>query len=369
VSDADGANEVRIILGTSTLDNFHPEWSPDGTRIAFVQISSGRKALRIRNANGTIVSVPMTPGLIDFRHPTWLSNTRLALSARNSSSVFSIYAINTDGSNLVRLAQGTGLLGFEMPVASPDGSKIIVYRSTSFNAGELLMMNGDGTGLTTIRTDARPMRATWSPDGSRYAFVQVGATPMTDYALISVLASSGADPRTIKTGFFGTPSWGPRYEFATTGGTNVLTAAGGASVRFTSVNPGGGTTTFTPVSAYIGLPPEGYATGSRGYEIFTTAAYSSPVTVCIKAPQSAVPTLAAFNASTLMHREGTLAVDRTTSRNFATREICGETPNLGQFALGQSFACHGRSPAFDNRHGHRSERDTHDGRHYRTDGK
>ena len=111
--------------------------------------------------------------------------------------------------------------------------------------------------------------------------------------------------------------------------------AGGAAVTFGGVSTAG-TTTFTPIAPNgAGTAPNGFILGGLAYEITTTAAYSSPVTVCFNVPTTFAPTIASFNVLALMHNEGGILVDRTTSRNFATRQICGTVTTLSPFALAE----------------------------------
>jgi Tol biopolymer transport system component len=102
-----------------------PDWSPDGTRIAFVGPGPGRMG--------------------------------------------DIYVIHADGSALRRLT--TTRLEEGMPSWSPDGTRIAFIRE-----GALWVMMGDGSGQTPLLETVGPglyqASPSWSPDGTRIAFVR-----------------------------------------------------------------------------------------------------------------------------------------------------------------------------------------------------
>lgn len=70
-----------------------------------------------------------------------------------------------------------------------------------------------------------------------------------------------------------------------------------------------------------------------GYNIATTANYSNNISVCLAAPSVSSETL--FNALLLYHGENGEWVDRTTSRDFRRKLVCGTVTSLSPFALGR----------------------------------
>jgi TolB protein len=126
-----------------------PQWSPDGTKIAFV---SGNELFLI-NSNGT-GATRLTNGAF----PRWSPDgTQIVFESRSGVSV-----INSDGSGETDLAPGA------WPAWSPTGAEI-VFIDTDL---QLSSISPDGTGLTRL-TDlpndsiGPPV---WSPDGSRITF-------------------------------------------------------------------------------------------------------------------------------------------------------------------------------------------------------
>ncbi|OLD58884.1 MAG: hypothetical protein AUF60_07940 [Gemmatimonadetes bacterium 13_1_20CM_69_28] len=80
-----------------------------------------------------------------------------------------------DGSNTVTLARGTG------PSWSPDGTKIAFaaidyycdyyYYDCYYYPVGLALMSADGSGLVFLTNEASDAQPTWSPDGTRIAFI------------------------------------------------------------------------------------------------------------------------------------------------------------------------------------------------------
>ncbi|MEO8434722.1 MAG: Calx-beta domain-containing protein, partial [Pyrinomonadaceae bacterium] len=119
----------------------------------------------------------------------------------------------------------------------------------------------------------------------------------------------------------------------TPAGSNVTVQENGVEVTFSQVS-GAGTTTMnsiTPASA--GTTPGGYAINgsSVAFEISTTAAYTPPIDVCFAMPTVTDPV--AFNLLALLHNEGGVLVDRTISRDFAAKKVCGRVNSLSPFAV------------------------------------
>ncbi len=121
-------------------------------------------------------------------------------------------------------------------------------------------------------------------------------------------------------------------------GSNVNTSLGAVSLTFSGVSTAG-TTTQIPISpSTTGTLPGGYTFGAGypAFEITTTAVYTAPISVCLQVP--GVTTLAVFNALNLFHGEGGVLIDRTSSRNFATKTICAIVNSLSPFAVAQNLA-------------------------------
>lgn len=124
----------------------------------------------------------------------------------------------------------------------------------------------------------------------------------------------------------------------TTTGANVNADLGTVTVTFSGVSSAG-TTAQVPIDpAAAGSLPSGYSlgVGFPAYEITTTAVYTAPITVCVQVPSVTNP--AVFNALAFFHSEGGILVNRTSTRDFASKTICALVNSLSPFVVAEDLA-------------------------------
>jgi Tol biopolymer transport system component len=107
--------------------------------------------------------------------PLVLARTVPSLAYQSSGAgeeSWSIYTMNSDGSNRTRISDGqTEFLS--APAWSPDGSQLAVV-SDRDGAPDIWVMNSDGSDPTNITRDsAKDHSPAWSPDGQWIAFASV----------------------------------------------------------------------------------------------------------------------------------------------------------------------------------------------------
>src|SRR6266540_1762763 len=137
VMNSDGSNVGQLTFGDST-DSYHPAWSPDGTKIAFVSNRDGNAEVYVMNAadGSGLVNVTNDPGS-DFA-PSWSPDgTKIAFQSDRQTD-FAVWAMNADGSNPTRLTDPSTAAG--APSWSPDGTRIAYEQG-----GDLWVMNVDGS--------------------------------------------------------------------------------------------------------------------------------------------------------------------------------------------------------------------------------
>ena len=131
VMNVDGGGQLRLTHGVAR--NFHPAWSPDGRRIAFISEPKGAKA--------------------------------------------QVHLMNADGSGGKRLTQPEK--HYFAPSWAPDGKRIVVYTRDEGNPG-LFVIDADGAGKvmrladSNMDGDDNAAHSSWSPDGKRLTFTARG---------------------------------------------------------------------------------------------------------------------------------------------------------------------------------------------------
>ena len=99
---------------------------------------------------------------------------------------FSIYVVNVNGNNLVRLTQKSTSSG--SPSWSPDGRKI-AFTSDRDGNFDIYVMTADGKNLTQLTNDllVTNVEPSWSPDGRQIAF----ASDREGYYDLYIMTSNG----------------------------------------------------------------------------------------------------------------------------------------------------------------------------------
>jgi Tol biopolymer transport system component len=158
--NADGSHPADL-LKNSGVSGGTPDWSPDGTQIAFVGKRPGETfGIYVMNADGT-GPIRLTSRGHEAQYPDWSPDgSRIAFTSVQGGQ-FDIYVMNANGSGVRQLTHAPGEDNW--PEWSPDGRQIVYS-----HANELWMMNADGTGQHRLTVGAG--EPSWSPDGDWIAF-------------------------------------------------------------------------------------------------------------------------------------------------------------------------------------------------------
>jgi Tol biopolymer transport system component len=184
VMDADGSGLREVHARQGNENVMEIQWSPDGTRIAYVvESGSGSEAdfvdqLFVMGADGSNVTA-LTPADFQVWDFSWSPDgTRIVLTHQflrtKDRFGYDLYVMNADGSGLEQLTNGGRS---RTPAWSPDGTRIAFagYEpDVGFMHGDVYVMNADGTGTVRLTTDPGTEDGpVWSPDASRIAFVEL----------------------------------------------------------------------------------------------------------------------------------------------------------------------------------------------------
>lgn len=193
----DGGDPVLLTTDCSGQENEcferDPAYSPDGSRIAFVQDLFGAEptsVIGIRDlAAGTVAFIESTrvPRMQSHLHqPSWSPDgSRIAYHldtqgpADEGPTKIRIEIVNVDGTDLSELPAPAGEAKAGDPDWSPDGS-LIVFSTMPYREGEgdengsrgIFTIHPDGTGLTDVCGSCLQggIAPSWTPDGEHILF-------------------------------------------------------------------------------------------------------------------------------------------------------------------------------------------------------
>jgi len=145
--DADGSHPSDL-LKSSEVSGGTPDWSPDGSKIAFVGKGPGEIfGIYVMNADGSH-PIRLSSRAYEAQYPDWSPDgSRIAFTILRGG-LFDIYAMNADGSGVRQLTHAPGEDNW--PEWSPNGTQIVY----SHEPNELWVMNADGTGQHRVAVGA-----------------------------------------------------------------------------------------------------------------------------------------------------------------------------------------------------------------------
>ncbi len=146
--------------------NLNPEWSPDGSKLAFKTYRDGNWEIYVMDTNGTnLINLSNAPS--DDEYPKWSPDGTKIAFISNRSGNEDIYVVNSDGTNIVNISNDAGDSVF--PVWSPTGESI-AYLSGDNDLRQIMISDlKDGTTVSYPNT-SHVNGMSWSPNGNVIAF-------------------------------------------------------------------------------------------------------------------------------------------------------------------------------------------------------
>jgi Tol biopolymer transport system component len=217
-------------------DDVNADWSPDGHSIVFGR--PGQAVLILDVATGSERELMAWPDANVWPRPQWSPDGRTIL-VDSCCDAKTIVVVPAAGGTPRVLAAGRAATW------SPDGSRIAYVDA----AGRLAIMNADGTGQHAIAGAVE--NPAWSPDGTRIVAVagqvlETLRTDGTDVAAVSPIEYSAGSPA---------PSWSPTGEWIafTSGDSTEIVHPDSSALRRlgADVDPGTSTLAWSPDGARL----------------------------------------------------------------------------------------------------------------------
>jgi hypothetical protein len=197
VVNTDGSN-LHQLFGEGA-DNIAPEWSPDGTKLAY-----SNAGVEVVNADGSNRTVLQYTGTLDT-YPSWSPDGSKIAFTSTRTGIGHIFVMNADGSNAQQLT-GEPASQDQHPSWSPDGSKIVFERcvggSVAGNAPwlcstqwDLFVMNADGSNPQNLTNtpNSNETGAKYTPDGKMIGFT----TDRDGNAEVYLMNADGTNPMNV----------------------------------------------------------------------------------------------------------------------------------------------------------------------------
>lgn len=168
-ADGSGAKALTSCAGFGPgCFNDYPAWSPDGTKIAFIHAddtdaggSPVNEQVWVMTADGSAKAQLTSDPVAHDQVPDWSPDgTKLAYEDGDFGSG-RIFVMNADGSAQHPLTAGPG---HEFaPAWSPDGTQIAFLRDVGGPSRPVLVMNADGTNVHPVYDTGRQLAPAWQP--------------------------------------------------------------------------------------------------------------------------------------------------------------------------------------------------------------
>jgi Tol biopolymer transport system component len=196
----DGTDKRQL----TTFGTF-PDFSPDGTKIAFNGAPSGSTNVDVWviDADGSnLTQLTTAPG--PDRFPVWSPDGTKIVFQSVRTGISQVWAMNADGSDQTQLTFDL-VPKDQVPEWSPNGTRIAFVGQTHPTGGDIWIMNADGSDAHAITSGADKLGTAWSPDGSQIATLDWPSRT------VEIMNADGTDTHAVHPrGIQFVPGWQPR---------------------------------------------------------------------------------------------------------------------------------------------------------------
>ena len=197
--------QVSVLLTNAS----YGVWSPDGSRLAFIQaVPPGPKlALGTARADGSDVRQFLTSDQVypSLRNPAWSPDGTLAVVRGTGGVAGEIWLLSSDGGELRRLSNDPPAVFNDQPVFTPDG-RAVVHSSNRGGATNIWSLPVDGGSPVRLTTGPGPDQA---PTVARTSDVVFVNSRWRNELLVKAAAGGPARTLVTHTPFLWAPSFSP----------------------------------------------------------------------------------------------------------------------------------------------------------------
>jgi Tol biopolymer transport system component len=260
----DAAGNTTTVGNAVTIDN------TVASRIVFESDRAGNSDVYTMDPDGANVTRLTTSDAVDTQPALSPDGTRIAWQSAGQ-----IWLMNSDGTSKQAL---TSLGTNGAPAFSPDGTKIAFESNRDEGDYEIWVMNVDGTAQTNLTNalGGDDVGATWSPDGTKLAF-DSNRTEDRDIFTMNADGSGQTNLTTASPALDSDPDWSPDggkllFVSARSGVTSVwsMDVDGSDAVDITSAGNYDADPAWSPDGGHIAFTRE--STGGLTFNVWTARA-------------------------------------------------------------------------------------------------
>jgi len=183
-------------LTTHPAHDYHPKWSPDGQTILFTSQRAGQTGIWMIPAQGG-PPVQLPTDLEGDHHISWSPDMKeVVFDAKEPEGRHNVWILTVETGEVRRILPANDRGSNHQPTWSPDGSRI-AFVSARADDAEIWVLSLEGGALQQVtENSARNGHPWWTPDGSAITF----ASDLSGNYDIWMVEADGANVRQVTDG-------------------------------------------------------------------------------------------------------------------------------------------------------------------------